>query len=110
MYFSNQAPYQLLMKKILKQCSAGHKFYKTSDCPSCPVCEKERRPTEGFLASLSAPARRALENKCIKTLEHLSGFTEEEILALHGIGPSSLPKLKQALNNHHFSFRKSRSK
>jgi hypothetical protein len=27
--------------KQLKICSKGHRFYKSSDCPTCPVCEKE---------------------------------------------------------------------
>jgi DNA-directed RNA polymerase alpha subunit len=84
-------------KGILKTCSKGHKFYKSSDCPTCPVCEKERKPADGFLSLLSAPARRALESKNISTLKKLSGYTEKEILQLHGMGKSTIPKLKDAL-------------
>jgi hypothetical protein len=81
----------------LRVCPNGHQYNKTSDCPTCPVCEAERKPKEGFLALLSAPARRALENKRITNLKKLSKFSEKEILQLHGMGPSSIPKLRNAL-------------
>jgi DNA-directed RNA polymerase alpha subunit len=93
-------------KKILKICSKGHRFYKSSDCPTCPVCEAEKKPATGFLSLLSAPARRALENNKIKTLLQLSKHTEKEILAFHGMGKSSIPKLKEALGEKGLSFKK----
>jgi DNA-directed RNA polymerase alpha subunit len=68
------------------------------------VCEQERKPEDGFLSVLSAPARRALENKGIHTLEELSRYTESELLGLHGFGPSSIPKLREALNAEGLSF------
>jgi predicted RecB family nuclease len=89
----------------LRTCSKGHHYYKSSDCPVCPICENECKPKEGFLSLLSAPARRALENKGIKTLQHLSEFTETEILKLHGLGPSTIPKLKKALKEENLSFK-----
>lgn len=92
-------------KGTLRTCEQGHSYYKSSDCPTCPVCEKERKPKEGFLALLSAPARRALENQGIITLQILSQYTEKEILKLHGIGPSAMPKLRQALEEERFSFK-----
>ena len=58
------------------------------------------------MAVISAPARRALENKGITTLEKLSGYTEKEILALHGIGPTVIPKLQKALAESGLSFRR----
>lgn len=82
---------------MIKTCVKGHQFNKTSNCPTCPVCEKERKPKYGFLALISAPARRALESKNICTLQQLSKFTEKQILAMHGIGPSSIPVLKAEL-------------
>jgi predicted RecB family nuclease len=91
---------------MIKTCPKGHKFDKTSDCPSCPVCEAEHRPGAGFLLLLSAPARRALENENIKTLKQLAGWTEADILKLHGMGPASLPKLRQALHDAGLSFSK----
>lgn len=93
-------------EKKLKICSKGHKYYKSSDCPTCPTCEQERKPADGFLSKLSAPARRALENNGITTLQKLSTFSEKEILQFHGIGPASLPKLKVALKEEGLSFRK----
>lgn len=92
-------------KGILKECHRGHQFYKSSDCPTCPVCEEERKPKEGFLSLISAPARRALENTGITDLETLSGYTEKEILELHGMGPATIPILKEALKNANLSFK-----
>ncbi|NEU60377.1 MULTISPECIES: RNA polymerase alpha subunit C-terminal domain-containing protein [unclassified Paenibacillus] len=92
-------------KGTLRTCEQGHSYYKSSDCPTCPVCEKERKPKEGFLSLLSAPARRALENQGITTLQLLSQYTEKEILKLHGIGPSAMPKLRQALEEEGLSFK-----
>lgn len=92
-------------KGTLRTCEQGHSYYKSSDCPTCPVCEKERKPKEGFLSLLSAPARRALENQGITSLQLLSQYSEKEILKLHGIGPSAMPKLRQALEEEGLSFK-----
>lgn len=89
----------------LKTCASGHQYNKTSNCPTCPICEQERKPKDGFLSLIAAPARRALENKGITTLQQLSTFSKEEILALHGMGPASIPKLQLALAAEHLSFR-----
>jgi DNA-directed RNA polymerase alpha subunit len=89
-----------------RTCPRGHRYYKSSDCTTCPVCEQLRKPKGGFIAQLSAPTRRALEKEGIKSLEKLSRFSEAEILSLHGVGPSTLPKLRHALREIHLSFRK----
>ncbi len=91
-------------EKKLKICKQGHKFYKSSDCPVCPQCESAKNAS-GFVAGLSAPARRALENAGITTIHQLAKYSEKDILELHGIGPSSLPKLRSALAEKHLSFR-----
>ncbi|GEO07825.1 RNA polymerase alpha subunit C-terminal domain-containing protein [Segetibacter aerophilus] len=96
-------------KKLLRTCPTGHKYYKSSDCPSCPVCEEERKPEESFLSLLVAPARRALENKGITTLQQLCKFTEKEILQLHGMGPSTIPKLKKVLSENGLDFKTKKS-
>ncbi|HET7628006.1 MAG TPA: RNA polymerase alpha subunit C-terminal domain-containing protein [Bacillales bacterium] len=93
-------------ERTLKTCSQGHPFYKSSDCPVCPICEQERKPENGFLSHLSAPARRALENQGITSLQQLSTYSEKEILKLHGMGRSSIPKLKAALKEAELSFKK----
>lgn len=92
-------------KGILKTCEKGHQFYKSSDCPVCPVCEEERKPKDNFLSYLVGPARRALENNGITTLEQLSKYTEKEILSFHGMGKSTIPKLQELLTNQKLSFR-----
>jgi predicted RecB family nuclease len=92
-------------QKTLKTCKKGHVFYKSTDCPTCPVCEEERKPEDNFHSVLSAPARRALENAGIKTLKQLSKYTEAELLELHGMGPGSIPKLKIALKDSGLSFK-----
>jgi hypothetical protein len=53
----------------------------------------------------SAPASRALEHTKIKTLKDLSTWSEKELLALHGIGPSSIPILRKALLEKGLNFR-----
>lgn len=85
------------LHKTLRTCKNGHKYYKSSSCHTCPVCEAQRKPNDGFLSLLSAPARRALEAKEISTPEQLSAFSEKKLLALHGFSPSAIPKLKTAL-------------
>ncbi|MBE8720796.1 RNA polymerase alpha subunit C-terminal domain-containing protein [Sphingobacterium pedocola] len=91
-------------KKILKNCENGHKFYKRSDCPICPFCEEERKPKDNFLSLLGAPARRALENNGISTLEQLSNFSEKEVLNFHGMGKSTIPKLQKLLSERNMTF------
>lgn len=93
------------LKKTLRTCDKGHKYYKSSDCRVCPICEQQRKPEDGFLSLLSAPARRALENVGIRTVVQLSGFSEAEILKLHGMGPGSLPHLRNALASNGLSFK-----
>lgn len=93
-------------KKNLRTCRNGHQYYKSTDCPTCPVCEAEKKPEDGFLASMSAPARRALEGQGIRTEKQLSGWSEKEVLMLHGFGPASLPKLRAALKAKGLSFKK----
>ena len=69
-----------------------------------PYVRPKKKPQSGFLSRLSAPARRALENTGIKTLNELSKYTEAEILKLHGMGPSSIPKLRVALKDQNLEF------
>ncbi len=91
---------------MLKTCKKGHQFYKSSDCPTCPICEEERKPKDNFLSLLVAPARRALENNGIMTLEQLSKYTEKEILGLHGVGKTTIPKLQKLLSEKELSFKR----
>ena len=92
-------------QKIRKVCKAGHVFYKTSSCLVCPVCEKQNAGVPGVIKELAAPARRALENAGIDSLEKLATKTEGEILRLHGMGPASLPLLLAALKEKGLAFK-----
>lgn len=92
-------------KGIKKICSKGHVFYKSSECPVCPKCEALKNVSAVFLSQLSAPARRALENQGIKSIKELSKYSEKQILALHGMGPGSLPKLRSALKSAGLKFK-----
>ena len=93
------------METSLRICEKGHRYFKSSDCPVCPECDSEKKPDSGFLSKLVAPARRALENSGLNTLEKLSGYSEKEILNLHGIGKSSIPVLKLELEKAGLGFK-----
>ena len=88
-----------------RTCPNGHQYSKSTACPTCPKCEAARRPAEGLLAALSAPARRALEGAKIRSCTDLSRHSESEILALHGVGPSTMPMLSQQLLAAGLTFR-----
>lgn len=92
-------------EKNLRTCENGHEFEKSSDCLTCPICGQERKPEQGFLSELSAPARQALEHEGITTVPQLSEYSEVEILELHGMGPGSLPILKTALKSNDLAFK-----
>lgn len=93
-------------KKDQRTCPNGHTYYKSSDCPVCPICEQNAKPENSFLGQLSAPARRALQNNGLTTLEALAKTTESAVLKLHGMGPGSIPKLRKALEEAGLTFRK----
>jgi hypothetical protein len=56
-------------------------------------------------AKLAKPAQRALLNNGICTPADLAKRAQKEVTAFHGIGPSALPILRQALRKHRLSFR-----
>lgn len=56
------------------------------------------------LPVLAAPARRALASAGIHSLAQLSRLTENEVKALHGIGPNALETLRRALVQKGLSF------
>ncbi len=91
--------------KHLKTCEFGHTYYKSSDCLACPSCAQREKPKEGFMARLSAPARRALVSNNIISLAQLTTFSQAEIAALHGMGPSGIIKLEQALMEAKLTFK-----
>lgn len=56
------------------------------------------------LPKIAAPARRALDAAGIHTLAELARHAEAEIAALHGMGPTALAKLREALAAHGMAF------
>ena len=94
------------VKGVLKTCSKGHVFYKSSDCPTCPVCWPAiQQMVQSDFPALSAPALRALDTAGITSLKKLSKHTVKEVLKLHGMGPASIPKLRSALKKQGLSFK-----
>ena len=91
--------------RTLRTCRNGHEFYKSTDCPVCPKCQEMLVSQTSFLSIISAPARRALENNGITTLEQISKYTVKEILNLHGLGESTIPKLQKLLHENELSFK-----
>jgi predicted RecB family nuclease len=88
-----------------KVCPQGHVFFKTSDCPTCPTCEAARKPKDGFLVHLAAPARRALEGAGLTTLAKLAAKSEARVRELHGMGPNAIAKLRALLKKEGLSFK-----
>lgn len=93
------------MANTKRTCVHGHTYFKSSDCPTCPICEAEKKPKDGFLTLLAAPARRALNNEGIDSLEKLAERTKKEILSLHGMGKSSIPILENVLKKSGLEFK-----
>lgn len=60
---------------------------------------------EEFLQTLSKPARGALEFEIIDSFEKLANLTEKQVLAIHGIGPKSLPTMRAALEKENLQFK-----
>ena len=53
---------------------------------------------------LAAPARRALANAGLDTLEKLARKRESDVAELHGIGPNALKDLKKAMKAQGLTF------
>ena len=65
-----------------------------------------RTPNSRWVTFISRrPARRAFESRNIYSLEQLSMYSAAKILTFHGMGPSSIPKLRQALESKDLGFR-----
>ena len=66
--------------------------------------ESSDQPADN-LPKLSQPARRALAAVGVTQLEHLTSHTETEIKNLHGMGPSGMKQLREALSQKGLSFK-----
>jgi len=56
------------------------------------------------LPKLSRPATSALHHEGITTLESLTKLTRRQFLALHGVGPKSLPTIEAAMKEAGLDF------
>ena len=65
---------------------------------------QDEQPKDHVLFTLSAPARRALENNGITALEQLSKYSKKEVLKFHGMGKSSITKLEKLLSEKNMNF------
>jgi len=95
-----------MRQRSKRTCEKGHTYYKSSTCPTCPVCEADKKPTGGFLSLFAAPARRALDGAGILTAKDLAHFSEQEIKILHGIGPRAISIIKTEMEKENLTFRK----
>jgi hypothetical protein len=57
-------------------------------------------------AKLSKPAQRALVRNHIYEVQDLASWTLRELVKLHGLGPGSLPVLRQVLHQAGLEFRR----
>jgi predicted Fe-Mo cluster-binding NifX family protein len=58
------------------------------------------------LPPLGKPALNALHAAGIRSLAKVATHTEAELLALHGVGPSTIPRLRAALQANGLRFKK----
>lgn len=85
------------MKGSKRVFENGHTYFKSSNCPVCLICQNRKESAVDFYNGLSAPAKRALETANIRSLRKLFSFSIEQVLQLHGVRPSSIPKMEAAL-------------
>ena len=78
-------------------CPEGHRYHKSSDCPTCPICEQELKAESEFSSLSGAPARRTFENNGITTAQGVSQGPAKELFSLHFMGKASIRKLQAAL-------------
>lgn len=57
-----------------------------------------------LLDRLAAPARRALDSIGVRSLDDVASHTRGEIASLHGMGPTALRQLEEALAEIGLSF------
>ena len=70
-----------------------------------PARERPAPPSGTPLPRTGAPASRALTAAGLTTLESLAEVTEEEVAALHGVGPFAVTRLREALAAAGLAFR-----
>lgn len=74
------------------------------------MAAKKSGPASSDLPKTSQPALRALNGAGITNLKQLTKFSEEELLALHGMGPKAIGILRAALEEKGWTFAKPKRK
>ena len=85
-----------------KTCANGHVF-RQGEWPTCPTCERERMAMSP-LPAIGAPATRALQAAAVDRLVDLAVWSERDLLALHGMGPRAVDRLREHLATVGMSF------
>lgn len=71
------------------------------------MTKKAASPNENGLPNgIGAPATRALNGAGITTLQQLTKLSEDELLALHGVGPKAIGVLQAVMKEQGLSFAK----
>ncbi|OZB96255.1 hypothetical protein [Paenibacillus sp. XY044] len=70
------------------------------------MAKDNQNSAESGLPKLAQPAVRALRNAGIIRLEEVANLTEPELKQLHGIGPTAVEQLRQALADKGLDFSK----
>lgn len=83
-------------KRIIRSVSANQRL-RRKPARSSPVTRSTHPKAQAFPSGISGPALRALEGAGIRSLAHLTKWSEAELASLHGIGPKALGLLKAAL-------------
>lgn len=68
-----------------------------------------REPGDDLPKGIGAPATRALNGAGFTTLAQLTRLTQEELLALHGVGPKALALIIAALQERGLSLAESQA-
>lgn len=78
----------------------------------CPVTQGkvdltkyDKLDVEWKRIGLPAPARRALVNAKLLKINDLKKVSEDQLAALHGMGPSSIPILKKEMKKQKIKFK-----
>jgi hypothetical protein len=73
-------------------------------CDQSLINQFDYSPLSPSFSKLAKPSQRGLLNNGIRTPAGLARRTVEEVTALHGVGPSAMPILREALWKNGMSF------
>jgi hypothetical protein len=94
-----------ILDKLIDELARGKSMEKILRRFSEEEVKKTSRSESNDLPKLSAPATRALESLKISTLAQLIKYSADELLGLHGFGPSALQIIQRELQLRKLSLR-----